>query len=287
MRFDKRVAIVTGAGNGLGRAYAEFLGKRGANVLVNDLQASAADEVVKYLGGGDKAVANYNSVVDGQNIVDAALQKWGRVDILINNAGILRDNSFAKMTRQEWDDVYKVHLEGTMRMIKASWDGMMKQEFGRIVNVTSASGLYGNFGQANYSAMKLGIVGLTFTLSKEGAKRNILANVVAPLAKSQMTEKILPDELKDKLSPEDAAAFVAFLCHENCDRTGNVYEVGGGWVAQTRWQRSPGVVFSKNELNLETISSKMDEIENFDAEQTQYPRNLQDTVTYVKNILNA
>ncbi|KAF1785003.1 NAD(P)-binding domain [Phytophthora cactorum] len=181
MSILNAVAIVTGAGNGLGRAYAEYLGKLGANVLVNDPQASAADDVVH-------ALANYDSVVEGHKVVDAALQKWGRVDILVNNAGIIRDSSFTKMTQQQWDDVYKVHLEGTMRMTKASWDVMREQEFGRIVNVASASGLYGNFGQANYSAMKLGIAGLTFTLCKEGAKRNILANVVAPLAKSQMTE---------------------------------------------------------------------------------------------------
>ncbi|KAG2765505.1 hypothetical protein PC129_g19488 [Phytophthora cactorum] len=285
MRFDQRVAIVTGAGNGLGRAYAEYLGKLGANVLVNDPQASAADDVVQRLGGGDKALANYDSVVEGHKVVDAALQKWGRVDILVNNAGIIRDSSFAKMTQQQWDDVYKVHLEGTMRMTKASWDVMREQEFGRIVNVASASGLYGNFGQANYSAMKLGIAGLTFTLCKEGAKRNILANVVAPLAKSQMTEGLLEKELNDKLTPESVAAFVAYLCHESCDRTGNVYEVGGGWVAQVRWQRSRGVVFPKDELTLENIASQMDEVENFDAEPTRYPRSLQDTIAYVQSIL--
>lgn len=279
------MAIVTGAGNGLGRAYAEYLGKLGANVLVNDPQASAADDVVQRLGGGGKAVANYDSVVEGHKVVDAALQKWGRVDILVNNAGIIQDSSFAKMAQQQWDDVYKVHLEGTMRMTKASWGVMREQEFGRIVNVASASGLYGNFGQANYSAMKLGIAGLTFTLCKEGYKRNIMANVVAPLAKSQMTDGLLEKELNDKLTPESVAAFVAYLCHETCDRTGNVYEVGGGWVAQTRWQRSRGVVFPKDELTLEKIASQIDEIENFDAEPTRYPRSLQDTIAYLQSIL--
>ncbi|OWY96036.1 Peroxisomal multifunctional enzyme type 2, partial [Phytophthora megakarya] len=180
MRFDRRVAIVTGAGNGLGRAYAEYLSKLGANVLVNDPQAAAADDVVNRLG--NNALANYDNVVEGHKVVEAALDKWGRVDILVNNAGIIRDSSFAKMTQQQWDDVYKVHLEGTMRVTKAAWETMREQEFGRIVNIASASGLYGNFGQANYSAMKLGIAGLTFTLCKEGAKRNIMANVVAPLA---------------------------------------------------------------------------------------------------------
>ncbi|ETM42793.1 hypothetical protein L914_11600 [Phytophthora nicotianae] len=285
MRFDQRVAIITGAGNGLGRAYAEYLGNLGANVLVNDLQASAADDVVQRLGGGNKALANYSSVTEGHKVVDAALDKWGRVDILVNNAGIIRDSSLAKMTQEQWDDVYKVHLEGTMRMTKASWDVMREQEFGRIVNVASASGLYGNFGQANYSAMKLGIAGLTFTLCKEGYKRNIMANVVAPLAKSQMTDGLLEKELNAKLTPESVAAFVAYLCHDSCDRTGNVYEVGGGWVAQARWQRSRGVVFSKDQLTLENIAAQLDEIENFEAEPTHYPRSLQDTIAYVQSIL--
>ncbi|KAL4155743.1 hypothetical protein PRNP1_007846 [Phytophthora ramorum] len=285
MRFDRRVAIVTGAGNGLGRAYAEYLGRLGAHVLVNDPQSSAADDVAQRLGGGDKALANYDSVVNGHKVVAAALNKWGRVDILVNNAGIIRDSSFAKMTQQQWDDVYKVHLEGTMRTTKASWDIMREQQFGRIVNIASASGLYGNFGQANYSAMKLGIAGLTFTLCKEGAKRNIMANVVAPLAKSQMTDGLLEKELNEKLTPESVAAFVAYLCHESCDRTGNVYEVGGGWVAQARWQRSRGAVFPKNELTLENIASQIDEIENFDVEPTRYPRSLQDTIADIQSIL--
>ncbi|KAG7395648.1 hypothetical protein PHYBOEH_003405 [Phytophthora boehmeriae] len=283
MRFDGRVAIVTGAGNGLGRAYAQYLGRLGANVLVNDPQASAADEVARQIG--DKSLANYDSVVEGHKVVDAALDKWGRVDILVNNAGIIRDSSFAKMTQQQWDEVYRVHLEGTMRMTKASWDVMREQEFGRIVNIASASGLYGNFGQANYSAVKLGIAGLTFTLCKEGAKRNILANVVAPLAKSQMTEGLLEKDLNDKLTPESVAAFVAYLCHDSCDRSGNVYEVGGGWIAQARWQRSRGIVLSKDELTLENIASQIDEIENFDAEPTRYPKSLQDTIAHVQSIL--
>ncbi|KAF4316086.1 hypothetical protein BBO99_00008893 [Phytophthora kernoviae] len=271
MRFDGRVAIVTGAGNGLGRAYAEYLGKLGAKILVNDPQASAANSVAQRLGGGDQALANYDSVIDGRKVVDAALHKWGRVDILVNNAGIIRDSSFAKMTQQQ--------------MTKASWDVMRDQEFGRIVNVASASGLYGNFGQANYSAVKLGIAGLTFTLCKEGAKRNILANVVAPLARSQMTEGLLGKEMNDKLTPESVAAFVAYLCHESCERSGNVYEVGGGWIAQARWQRSRGIVLPRDELTLENIASQIDEIENFDAEPTRYPKSLQDTIAHVQSIL--
>ncbi|TYZ57744.1 hypothetical protein PybrP1_001242 [[Pythium] brassicae (nom. inval.)] len=282
MRFDKRVAIVTGAGNGLGRAYAEFLAARGARVLVNDV-SDGADAVAARLGGGDLALANRDSVVDGHKIVDAALNKWGRVDIVINNAGIVRDSSFARMTQAQWDAVYKVHLEGTMSVTKAAWEVMREQNFGRIVNISSASGLYGNFGQANYSAAKLGIAGLSFTLSKEGAKRNVLTNVVAPLAASQMTDGIVDDELFALLKPEHVAPFVAYLCHESSTRNGNVYEVGAGWVARVRWERSRGVVFPDGGMELDAIAAQIDEIENFDREPKSYPTKLHDSLEHVRS----
>ncbi|KAF1335801.1 Peroxisomal multifunctional enzyme type 2, partial [Globisporangium splendens] len=284
MRFDNRVAIVTGAGNGLGRAYAAYLGARGAKVLVNDTATTrcektnttsyAADKVVAQLGGTEHALANYDSVVEGRKLVDAAMNKCdavatrmmfvfagGRVDIVVNNAGIVRDTSFARMSQAQWDAVYKVHLEGTMSVTKACWEIMREQNFGRIVNISSASGLYGNFGQANYSAAKMGIAGLTFTLSKEGAKRNVLSNVVAPLAASQMTDGIVEEELFKLLKPEHVAPFVAYLCHESCTRNGNVYEVGAGWVAKVRWERSRGLVFPPNGMELDDIAAQMDEIE--------------------------
>uniref|UniRef100_K3WBI7 Ketoreductase domain-containing protein n=1 Tax=Globisporangium ultimum (strain ATCC 200006 / CBS 805.95 / DAOM BR144) TaxID=431595 RepID=K3WBI7_GLOUD len=294
MRFDNRVAIVTGAGNGLGRAYAAYLGARGAKVLVNDTATTlckqtnatsyAADKVVAQLGGHEHALANYDSVVSGRKLVDAAMNKWGRVDIVVNNAGIVRDTSFARMSRAQWDAVYKVHLEGTMSVTKACWEIMREQNFGRIVNISSASGLYGNFGQANYSAAKMGIAGLTFTLSKEGAKRNVLSNVVAPLAASQMTDGIVEEELFKLLKPEHVAPFVAYLCHESCTRNGNVYEVGAGWVAKVHWERSRGVVFPPNAMELDDIATQMDEIENFNAEPKSYPKSLQDSLDHIRSL---
>jgi multifunctional beta-oxidation protein len=146
-------------------------------------------------------------------------------------------------------------------MTKAAWPQMREQQYGRIVNVASASGLYGNFGQANYSAAKLGIAGFTFTISKEGAKNNVLSNVVAPLAASQMTDGIMDEKLFQKLQPGLVSPFVAYLCHENCTRNGNIYEVAGGWVSQVRWQRSRGTVFQPGEMDLDAIASRIDDIE--------------------------
>ncbi|GLD97067.1 hypothetical protein PINS_up021759 [Pythium insidiosum] len=233
----------------------------------------------------ERAIASYDSVERGDAIVDAALKKWGRVDILINNAGIVRDSSFARMTKQQWDDVTRVHMEGTMTVTKACWEVMREQHYGRIVNVSSASGLYGNFGQANYSAAKLGIAGFTFTISKEGEKRNVLANVVAPLAASQMTDGIVERELFERLQPELVSPFVAYLCHESCDRTGNVYEVGAGWVSQVRWQRSQGVLFPPEEMTIENIAERIDSIESFTRGATAYPRSLQDSLAHVRSLV--
>lgn len=205
LRFDDQVAIVTGAGNGLGRAYALELGKRGAKVVVNDLggtvagsgRASApADDVVELIkSGGGTAIASYHSVLDGEKVVADAMQAFGRVDILINNAGILQDSSFLKMTEKQWDAVIGVHLQGTVAMTRAVWNQMRSQGYGRIVMVTSSTGLYGNFGQANYGAAKLAILGLANTLSREGVRRNIRVNTVAPTAASRMTESLLPPDM--------------------------------------------------------------------------------------------
>ncbi|DBA04401.1 TPA: hypothetical protein N0F65_009997 [Lagenidium giganteum] len=293
LRFDNRVAIVTGAANGLGRAYAEHLSALGAKVVVNDpakvtctttkRAEYAADRLVKQLGEG-RAVANYDSVTDGATVVQTALDTWGRVDILVNNAGIVRDASFAKMTREQWDEVYKVHLEGTMSVTKAAWNVMRDQQFGRIVNVSSASGLYGNFGQANYAAAKMGIAGLTFTLAKEGAQRNINVNVVAPLAASQMTNGIVDDQLFEKLDPHFVAPFVTYLCHETCKRSGNVYEVGAGWVARVRWQRASGVHFPANSFTIDAIAHKIDSIEDFETAPPSYPTSLQDSIETMREL---
>lgn len=252
LRFANRVAVITGAGGGLGREYALLLASRGASVVVNDLggdtkgggkSSAAADKVVQEIKDkGGKAVPNYDSVEDGEKIIETALKNFGRVDILVNNAGILRDRSFARTSDEDWDLVHRIHLRGSFLVTRAAWPHMKKQNYGRIIMTASAAGIYGNFGQTNYSAAKLGLLGLSNTLAIEGRKNNILCNTIAPLAVSRMTEDILPDEMKPLLKPVNVAPLVAYLCHEDSDETGGLFEVGGGWMGKLRWQRANGTV---------------------------------------------
>ena len=222
LRFDNRVAIITGAGNGLGRSHALLLASRGAKVVVNDLggghtgsgkSSGAADKVVEEIkAAGGEAVANYDSVEDGAKIVQCALDTWKRIDIVVNNAGILRDTSFQKMTQDDWDLIYRVHVLGTFRVTHAAWNHMRDAGYGRIVITASAAGIYGNFGQANYSMAKLGLRGLAQTLAIEGAKQNVRVNTIAPIAGSRMTETVLPPDLLAALKPEYVSPLVACLC---------------------------------------------------------------------------
>ncbi|MFO0649372.1 MAG: SDR family NAD(P)-dependent oxidoreductase [Polyangiales bacterium] len=250
LRFDGKVAIVTGAGNGLGRSHALLLGSRGAKVVVNDLggahtgggrSSAAADKVVEEIrAAGGEAVANYDSVEDGAKIVQSALDAFGRIDVVINNAGILRDVSYAKMSADDWDLIYRVHVLGAHRVTAAAWPHMREQKYGRVLFTASAAGIYGNFGQANYAMAKLGLVGFSNTLALEGKKANVLVNTIAPIAGSRMTETVLPKELLDALKPEYVSPLVAWLCHESNTDTGGLYEIGGGFMAKLRWERAEG-----------------------------------------------
>ena len=256
IRFDDRVAIVTGAGAGLGRVYALELAKRGAKVVVNDLggardgsgggTSSPADKVVgeiKALGGA--AVANYDSVATaegGENIVKSALDAFGTVDILINNAGILRDKSFLKMAPENWHIVLDVHLNGAYNVTRPAFAVMKDKGYGRILMTTSAAGLYGNFGQTNYTAAKMGLVGLMNTLKLEGQKYGIKVNTIAPVAASRLTEDILPPDYLDKLKPELVAPMALFLVSEKCPVSGNVYNAGMGSFNRAAMLTGPGVV---------------------------------------------
>ncbi|XP_026677530.1 peroxisomal multifunctional enzyme A [Diaphorina citri] len=245
VRFDGRVAIVTGAGAGLGRSYALLLAERGASVVVNDLggqrdgdgkSSKAADTVVAEIRSkGGKAVPNYNSVVDGDKIVQTALENFGRIDIVINNAGILRDKSFARISDTDWQLVQDVHLTGAFRVSRAAWPHMKKQNYGRLVMTASNSGLLGNFGQANYSAAKMALVGLSNTLSIEGEKNNIHCNVIVPTAASRLTEDILPPDFFEELRPDLIAPVVAWLCHEE-DTNSILRDKSFARISDTDWQ---------------------------------------------------
>jgi (3R)-3-hydroxyacyl-CoA dehydrogenase / 3a,7a,12a-trihydroxy-5b-cholest-24-enoyl-CoA hydratase / enoyl-CoA hydratase 2 len=237
LRFDGRVAVITGAGGGLGRAYALLLGSRGARVVVNDLggghrgggaSSEAADKVVAEIkAAGGQAVANYDSVEEGEKIVQSALDAFGQIDIVVNNAGILRDVTFQKMTAEDWDLIRRVHLDGAFRVTHAAWPHLRARKYGRVINTSSAAGIYGNFGQVNYAMAKLGLVGFTYALALEGKKNNVHVNAIAPIAGSRMTETVLPPDLLEALKPEYVAALVAWLCHEDCDETGGLFESSG------------------------------------------------------------
>ena len=239
-RFDDKVAIVTGAGGGLGRCHALELARRGCKVVVNDLggavdgtggSSEAATQVVAEIeAGGGEAVANGGSVSDragAQSMVDAAVQRWGRVDVLINNAGVLRDKSFHKMELDDFQFVLDVHLMGSVNVTRAAWPLMREQNYGRIVVTSSPSGLYGNFGQANYGSAKLGLVGLMNTLKIEGARYNIRTNCIAPVAATRMTENLMPKEALANLGPELVTPAVVYLCTEDAPN-GVVVQAQGG-----------------------------------------------------------
>src|SRR6185312_15339364 len=283
VRFDGRVAIITGAGNGLGRSHALLLASRGAKVVVNDLGGSihgggkssaAADKVVEEIkAAGGEAVANYDSVEDGAKIVQCALDTFGRIDIVVNNAGILRDTSFQKMSDEDWDLIYRVHVLGGFRVTRAAWNHMRDAGYGRVVFTASAAGIYGNFGQANYSMAKLGLVGLSNTLALEGHKKNVLVNTIAPIAGSRLTETVLPKELLDALRPEYVSPLVAYLCHESCTDTGGLYEVGGGYFAKLRWERTLGKKFKLGKaIEPEALAAAWPEVTSF--EKSEHPADI-------------
>jgi NAD(P)-dependent dehydrogenase (short-subunit alcohol dehydrogenase family) len=253
VRFDGKVAIVTGAGGGLGRSHALTLASKGAKVVVNDLGgtmdgsgagSAMADKVVDEIkASGGEAVANYDgvdTVEGGKNIVKTAIDSFGKVDILINNAGILRDKTFAKMDEQNWDMVVGVHMKGAYCVTYAAWPYMRENAYGRIVLTASGAGLFGNFGQANYGAAKSSMIGFMNVLKLEGAKYNIKTNTIAPIATSRMTESLMPPEIHDKLKPEFVTPLVAYLCSEDCEETGGIYSVGGGHFARIALMECPG-----------------------------------------------
>ena len=274
VRFDDRVVVITGAGNGLGRTYALEMGKRGAKVVVNDLGGSAfgdgadkaaADVVVDEIkAGGGEAVANYDSVTDGDKIVQTALYSFGKTDVVINNAGILRDKTFHKMEERDWDLIYDVHVRGAFKVSHAAWPYMRDQNYGRMIFTASAAGIYGNFGQTNYAMAKLGLHGMSQTLALEGRSKNIMVNTIAPIAGSRLTETVMPQQLVEALKPDFIMPLVVKLCDENSQETGGLYEVGAGFIGKVRWERSKGHSFSVSQgFNAEDVNDAWDEIVDF------------------------
>ena len=271
--FKDKVAIVTGSGNGIGKGYALELAKRGAKVVVNDLggtvdgsggSLSAADAVVQEIeAAGGEAMANGANVAKQEDVkamVEATMEKWGRVDILINNAGILRDKSFGKMEWADFEAVINVHLLGSALCAHSVFPIMKEQEFGRIVMTSSSSGLFGNFGQTNYAAAKMGVVGLMNTLKLEGAKYNVHTNSIAPTATTRMTEHLFPAEFAEKLDPKYIIPAVIFLASEKAPN-GEILEAGGGVVANTYVMETMGKYFGTDEnFTAEAVANHWAEI---------------------------
>src|SRR5688572_22454890 len=273
IRFDGRVALITGAGGGLGRTYALEIAKRGGKVVVNDLGGktdgsggghSMADTVVKEITeAGGEAIPNYDSVSTpegGEAMVKAAIDRFGKVDIVINNAGILRDKTFAKLAPEDLEIVLDVHLKGAFFVTQPAFRNMKENGYGRILFTASGAGVFGNFGQTNYGAAKMGLVGLSNVLAQEGAKNNIKCNVIAPIAKTRLTEQLL-GPIADKLHPECVTPLSIYLVSEQCELTHEIFDVGGGRYARIfigmneGWIKGPG-----QPATVEEIAAHIDQI---------------------------
>lgn len=288
IELDGQVAIVTGAGGGLGREHALMLARRGAAVIVNDLggardgtgrDTSTADQVVEEIvAAGGRAVASHDGVhewASAERIVATAVDTFGRVDIVVNNAGILRDRSFGKITEDDFDAVIAVHLKGSFAVSRAAWPHMREQAYGRIVTTASGSGLYGNFGQSNYAAAKMGLVGLTRTLAIEGHKYGITANAIAPIAASRMTEDVFDPQLLTRLTPDHVAGLVTYLASPACIDSGRIYSVGGGHVARIAVTESAGVSFD-HAPSPEDVAERWQQINELGADAHEFTGGVND-----------
>ena len=293
IRFDDRVAIVTGAGVGLGRAHALGLAERGAKVVINDLgvaadgtgsSSEAANAVVEEIRAvGGEAIAHGANVADPeqvQDMVDKTLAEWGRVDILVNNAGILRDKSFAKMTLEDFRLVLEVHLMGSVNTTKALWEHFREREYGRIVFTTSSSGMFGNFGQANYGAAKSGMLGLMNVLHQEGAKYNIRVNMLSPTAATRMTEELLPKETLSLLRPESITpGLLTLVCDDAPSKM--IMGAGAGCFAEIKIHETPGISLADDELTPEDVMAAMDRIRDTTG-QVEMPGAFDQTSKYAR-----
>lgn len=279
IRFDDRVVIVTGAGNGLGRSHALEFARRGARVVVNDLggardgsgaSGDAADAVVRQIiDEGGEAIANGANVAhyaEVEALVGEAVDRWGRVDVLVNNAGILRDKTFAKMDLGDFQLVLDVHLTGSVNCTKAVWERMREQQYGRIVMTSSSSGIYGNFGQTNYGAAKMALVGFMNSLALEGGKYGIRVNALAPIAATRMTEDLMTKEVLSLLEPEAVTPAVIFLASEEAPSR-QILAAGAGVFARVVIQETPGVFLAQDRRDAEHVASAWERISDTTGER--------------------
>jgi len=292
VRLDGRVALVTGAGGGLGRRHALTLAGLGAKVVVNDVggtvhgengDAAPADRVVSEIEAlGGEAVAHHESIAEpagAQSLVALAVERFGRVDALVNNAGILRDKTFAKVSLEDFEAVLAVHLMGTVYCTHAAWPLMLEQGYGRVVVTTSGSATNGNFGQSNYAAAKLGVVGLMNVLALEGVRKGVLINAIAPGAATRMTTDLIPGEIRDYLAPGLVSPVVAYLCSESCTDTGCIIWSVAGKVARVFYAETPGIQFDPSApLDPDDIEAAWPRIIDADGSQPAAPGPIGDAV---------
>ena len=300
IRFDGQVALVTGAGGGLGRSYALDLASRGAKVVVNDLggdphgqgeNRSAAQKVVDEIkAAGGEAVPNYDSVASydgGFNMVKTAIDTWGRLDVVVCNAGILRDVAFHNMSEDDWDKVFAVHIKGSFTVLRAAWPVFRQQAYGRVVLTTSSSGIWGQFGQANYGAAKTAMLGLMNVLKQEGAKYNVTVNTVAPVAGTRLTQTVMPQEMVDKLKPEFVSPAVVYMCSKECTDSGLVIEAGAGSFSRAAMVKGPGVRPGMDEFkSAEWIEENWGKITSLEGAEPQW-RTGQSLAAHLEEIKKA
>ncbi len=284
IRFDGQVALVTGAGAGRGRANAMELAARGAKVVVNDLggdphgqgaDAAAARKVCdEIIAAGGEAVPNFDSVSSydgGFNMVKTAIDTWGRLDIVICNAGILRDVAFHNMNEEDWDKVFAVHIKGSFTVLRAAWPVFRQQSYGRVILTTSSSGIYGQFGQANYGAAKTSMLGLMNVLKQEGLKYNVLVNTIAPVAGTRLTQTVMPQEMVDKLKPELVVPAVTYMVSKENSESGLVIEAGAGNFNRAAIVKGPGIRPGMDtELDAEYVQSNWGAITSLEGAEPQW-----------------
>ncbi|MET8053243.1 MULTISPECIES: SDR family NAD(P)-dependent oxidoreductase [unclassified Streptosporangium] len=276
--FHDLVVVVTGAGAGLGRQYALDFAAAGARVVVNARRAEVAKELVDRIEtAGGTATTAVTDARNGAAIVDTAIDTYGRIDALVVNAGHVRDRTFGRMSEEEWTEIVDVHLGGAYTATAAAWPHMVRQGHGRIVLTTSSAGLHGNLGQANYAAAKAAIIGLAKALAIEGQRHGVLVNAIAPMAHTDMTDRVFDDELRAGLPAASVSPFVLALAHPVSTTTGSVIETGGGWAAEMRWQRSAGVRFAAAELTPAAVLERWPAIADFTT-GADYPASTSDSL---------
>lgn len=263
MNFSNKRILITGASRGIGLAHSRYFASLGANVVMQarpETESVLKELVAEIRDRGNRAEYVCGDIRDSAALVNTVLKRTNQLDAIVHNAGGVDDASIAKMTEHAWQSIIDINLRSAFQLARAAWPHFKERNFGRLVFTSSSAGLYGNFGQANYSASKMGLIGLARTIAIEGAKYNITANCIAPLAATDMNKGLLPDSLIEHAHAEKISPLVAYLCHEDCVESGSVFEVAGGWVGKVHISCSEGVLLSDKELNPDSIATRWSEI---------------------------